>query len=103
MENTIGNQINDAVGDNDPPSSTSTVFEPFESETVAAGTSVLGDKDIEWWLELKSWDVLIGRNRKIDDENLGCIGFLNQKDVDPVNFKDMHGSGDKNLPYSVKD
>ncbi|XP_076078916.1 uncharacterized protein LOC143048962 [Mytilus galloprovincialis] len=103
----MDNHNNEAIDDNDPPSTTSTVIEPSESETVAAGTSVMnqivGDKDIEWWLELKSWDVLIGPNRKTDDENLGCIGFMNQKDVDPINLKDMHGSGDRNLPYPVKD
>lgn len=95
----MDNHINEAVGDNDPLSTTSAVF--AESDTVAAGrcviNQILGDKLIEW-LTLKSWDILCGQDRETDDENLGHSGFTNQRRVDPVNPEDIKGSSDKNLP-----
>lgn len=44
-----------------------------------------------------------GQYCKIDDENLGCIGFTKQRTVDSVNLEDTNGSGDKILPHQVKD
>ncbi|CAC5383997.1 unnamed protein product [Mytilus coruscus] len=109
MGNTLSKPMKEAAGDHDIFQSNAMVLDTSEKDAQAAAIAAINmTNQISENKYLDSGAFgnhhnPSGQACKTDDENLGCSSYTNQGKVDAVNLKHMKGSGDKNLPYPLKD